>query len=747
MSGSDERAQVAVIGGGVIGTAVLRALAERGIDAVLVETEPSVGEWASKANSAIVHTGFDARPGSVEGDMLSRAREMWPSVIESLGVPFLQVGALMLARDEGEWQRLRQQVVANALAMGVETQLLDRTELLDLAPYVNELHVGALLVPGESVVDPFWLTRRYAESAVSGGARVRTGGGVIGLDLDGSRVVLSLDDGGVVHADQVIDCAGLGAAAVARLAGDDSFDITPRKGQFLVSEETYGIDRIVLPLPGPNGKGMLVTPIVFGGLLLGPTAEDQADPTDRSTDARGRDRILESTSAMVPAVSRMRAIRQFAGLRPVCSTGDYVLRPSKVDDRLAFACGIRSTGISSSPAVAEAVADLVCELRGWDRRPRSLQPIGMSFDREPGRIVCPCRSVSHGEVESACAGDLGARTLDAVKRASGAMFGDCQGNQCVPAVAGVLAANGATEILKGVRGSWALLAAGSREDVHGPTGTPNLPARVDVAVIGGGLAGIGAALAALDGGADGVLIVERAGRLGGALRAWTAAMTDPEREAITEALERRDGGDLQVALQTDAVSVLQLAGGWQVAVQRATGGAEIAAGRVILACGGYVQPREHLAVEGPRCAGIWTADLAHTSLDAGWLPGRRGLVVGDGRYATATADRLRDAGVRVEMAGGQLRSVRGGARLEAVEVDGSWYAVDSLFLARSLVPAPFLLRPLGLVDNRPGSGPESDANGTVMPGLQLAGTVRSADIDHLDSLTDGRRAGELAVRA
>ncbi|HET7169626.1 MAG TPA: FAD-dependent oxidoreductase, partial [Candidatus Limnocylindrales bacterium] len=279
------RARVVIVGGGVVGCAVARAFVERGVaDVIVVEAGADVGEGASKANSAIVHTGFDAKAGTIEAAMLRRSAALWPGLIDELGVPFLAVGALMLARNEDEAAHLRQVIAPTATDHGVRTELLDAAALREVAPYVTDDAQLALSIPDESIVDPFWLTRAYAEAAMSGGATVLRGAAVTGLSVDADGATVELADGRTIRADQVVDAAGSRADEVAGLAGDASFAITPRKGQFLVSEETFGVDRIVLPVPGPMGKGMLVTPIVFGGVLLGPTAVDGTDKDDRSTD-------------------------------------------------------------------------------------------------------------------------------------------------------------------------------------------------------------------------------------------------------------------------------------------------------------------------------------------------------------------------------------------------------------------------------------------------------------------------------
>jgi len=728
---SARRVPVVVVGGGAIGCAILYELAGRGIAGLLVEAEPDLGEGASKANSAIVHTGFDAKPGTVEARMLRRAAELWPDLVEALGVPFLPVGALMLARTATDAARLRDEVAANAAALGVRTELLGRDEVRAAAPYLADDVAAALSVPEESVVDPFWLVRAYAEAAIAAGAEVRLGAAVAGLRLDADGALVRLSDGTEIAADQVIDAAGLQADEVAALAGDTGFAISPRKGQFLVSEETFGVDRIVLPIPGPMGKGMLVTPIVFGGLLLGPTATDGSDKTDRSTDASERERILASCRSMVPALAGAVPVRAFAGLRTVSSTGDFILRPSAAGDRLYLAAGIRSTGVSTSPAVAEAVADAVIALRGWGARlpaARRLAPPPTELPEAAGEIACLCRSIGRGEVEAACRHATAPHTLDAIKRRGGPTFGDCQGNLCALDVARIVAAERGlpvTAVERHRAGSWLWLGREGQArpaGAGGATGAPDrgpLPARADVVVVGGGAAGRAAAAAA-----------EAAGR--------TAVV-----------IERRPGGDGggRVAVAT-AVGLSQAGSGWAVIAQSADGTAEIGAGAVVVATGAYVEPREHRAIDGPRPAGIMTGDLCRRLLEEGLLPGRRAVLVGESARTAALAGDLAAAGVAVERLAAPPDAVRGLARLEGVRAGGAWRDADTLVLDDRLLPQAFLLRGLGLLDNRPGTPLPADGEGRLpLPGLWAAGCCVRPDADHADCAADGRRVGGLAAAA
>ena len=764
-----ERVEAVVIGGGVVGCAVLLELALRGVEAVLLEAENDIGEGTSKANSAILHTGFDAKPGTLEARLLRRSAERWSGLLEDLGVPSLTCGALVLARTAEEARGL-EDIAELSRSHGVAVELVDGAWLRDEAPYVAEDAVRALHVPDEGIVDPFWLTRAYAEAAIGLGSRVRTRARVVGLSVDPDSVTVTLADGDSVRAGQAFDCAGLRADEVAALAGDTSFTITPRKGEFLVSERTGDVDRIVLPIPGPLGKGMLVTPIVFGGVLLGPTAVDGTDKADRSTTAAGRQRILESCRALVPAVDEMVPIRAFAGVRPVSSTGDYLIRPSTAGDRLTLVAGIRSTGISASPGIAEAAVEVAAGPRRWAMRRPGARPSAPApeLGSESGAIVCICRSVGDAEVAAALSTPTPVTTTDALKRRCGVGFGDCQGNRCAAeAIARIAAARGIAPdaVEKGPVGSWLLDGSGGTPAAEialrpptggsrtGPDAASAPAAGPDVLVVGGGLAGIAASLALVDAGLV-VRVVDNGPSPGGALRGidperWTA----DERSAVERARTLAADGRLR---WTPGATVVALDGdgaGWRAEVASPNGGETVGSRHVVLATGGYVTPREHSAVDGPRPSGVVTADFVVDALDRGWRPARRAIVVGDGRIATGVRARLRTAGVTVETIGGAasldgraVTALRGQPRLEAVEIDGAWHPADTLIFADRLQAATFLLRGLGLGDERPGVPAPVDATGALpLPGLWAAGTCVVPDVDHAQSLADGKAVADALV--
>lgn len=454
------QADVVVIGGGVVGCSILRELSNYRLNALLVEKQPDICEGTSKANSGIVHTGFDAKPGTIEADCLKRSRELWPGLVEKLRIPFLPCGAVMVATNEEEWQTIQTKYIPNAAANGVEVAVVDRETLLGMNPDVTPSAIGGLVIPGESICDPFWATRGHAELAVTNGAQVLLGSGVSGIDRLDQGFVVSLDNGTRIETGYIVNAAGLWSDEIALMVGDDSFEITPRKGEFLLTEDEIGISQIILPVPTPKSKGILVSPVVFGGFLLGPTAEEQLDKSDRSTSANGMNLITDGTEKLIPGIGGKSTIRQFAGVRAVCSTGDFVIRPAEAAPRMVHAAGIRSTGLSASPGIAQLVVEQLAtaglSLALKEERIEALDDIFDSDESNTGEIVCICRSITRREIAGALNRPLSPCTIDGVKRRTGATLGECQGNYCLAPLMdmiGEASADSVMPILKGVHGS------------------------------------------------------------------------------------------------------------------------------------------------------------------------------------------------------------------------------------------------------------------------------------------------------
>ena len=326
----------------------------------LLEAEAEPGLAASGTNSGVLHTGFDSPPGDLETELILRAAELRGPVIERLGIPIRRCGALMRPAEPA--QRAAVEALAeNARRNGVDASLRDD---------------GALEVAEEAVTDPVAFTLALAGAAVRHGAALRTGSRVESIAADAQELVLSCGGDEQARARVVVNCAGLGAGEVARIAGDDSFDVYPRKGEFLVFDPPPGepLERILLPVPTKGTKGVLVFPTLDGKVVAGPTAVDREDPGDWSVRPEAREEIIPKAAAMYPALEGAEPIAAYAGLRPAGRGVNYVIGSSAAAPGLVNAAAIRSTGLTASLAIGERVRDIVAGL-GIELGPeRSLEP-------------------------------------------------------------------------------------------------------------------------------------------------------------------------------------------------------------------------------------------------------------------------------------------------------------------------------------------------------------------------------------
>jgi glycerol-3-phosphate dehydrogenase len=352
--------QVAIVGAGVVGCATALELARRGAEVALLEAEPEPGLQASGTNSGIVHTGFDSVPGELETEMILRAAELRDPVMEALGVPILRCGAVMRPLEASEREAIGA-LARNAARNGVEASLAED---------------GSLMVPGEAVTDPVAFTLSLAWAAVRLGAELETGFRVAGIEPRDAGLVVGGEGGERIEARVVVNAAGVGAGLVARMAGDESFDVYPRKGEFLVfdSPAGSGLDRILLPVPTERTKGVLVFPTLDGKVVCGPTAIDQEDPEDWSVRPLARDEILPKATAMFPPLADAEPAFAYAGLRPAGRGVNYVIEPSRARAGVVNVAAIRSTGLTASLAIAERVAGLVGELGVELGEPVALEP-------------------------------------------------------------------------------------------------------------------------------------------------------------------------------------------------------------------------------------------------------------------------------------------------------------------------------------------------------------------------------------
>ncbi|MCU0868879.1 MAG: NAD(P)/FAD-dependent oxidoreductase [Burkholderiales bacterium] len=431
---------VAVIGGGVVGCAVLRRFALGGLRAVLLERGGDLLSGASKANSALLHTGFDAPPGSLEVACMQAGYREYLAIHERFGLPLMRTGGVVVAWTADEAARL-DAIVAQAHANGVaDVQRIDLPALYRREPNLAPGATGAVEVPGEHVIDAWSAPLAYALQAIAHGAQVRRRCEVQGGERERDRWVLATSQG-PVEAAVVVNCAGLHGDHVERIARTPPFEIRPRKGQFVVFDKPAFdlVQSIVLPVPTERTKGVVVCRTAYGNLLVGPTAEEQSDRDHASVDHDALEALIAKGRALVPALADHGVNAVYAGLRPATERKEY--RIEALPDRGWIGVGgIRSTGLTAALGIAQHVAALHVDhfgpLRGdvepiWtpvpnlcEARPRRWQ------QADPGEIVCHCELVTAHEIDAALSGPLPAGDLGGLKRRTRCMMGRCQGFYC-----------------------------------------------------------------------------------------------------------------------------------------------------------------------------------------------------------------------------------------------------------------------------------------------------------------------------
>jgi glycerol-3-phosphate dehydrogenase len=439
---------VLIIGAGAIGTAVARELSKLKQTVLVVDRLNDVGGDASKSNSAIVHTGFDAPPGSLESQMVVHSNPMFAKLCSTLDIPFRQSGAILVAVSEQEDAELHDILEKAQQNHVYDVEPLSAKEVLDLEPAVSAEVKRGILVPREGIVDPFLLVIAQAENAAANGVEFLTDGEIAGLTRrrDGFAAESSK---GVIKSKYVVNAAGLYTDKISSFFGINDFKVHPRRGQFHVVDRAapLGINHIILPVPTKITKGKLLAPTVHGNWLIGPTAEELDDKSAHQTTTAGLQEVVTSVQRLVPSLDPGSVITQYAGLRPVREPGGYHIR--RFDDIPGYLelSGIRSTGISASLAVAVVAKKMLIEMgMAADRKSTTTKkregiPCFRDADalarerlirHDPGygHVICRCETVTEAEVAQAIRRTPGARDIDGIKRRIRAGLGRCQAGFC-----------------------------------------------------------------------------------------------------------------------------------------------------------------------------------------------------------------------------------------------------------------------------------------------------------------------------
>ncbi len=445
---------IVVIGAGVIGGIIARELSKYKLNLCILEKENDVAMGATKANSAIVHAGFDAKEGSLKARLNVRGSEMMAQITNELGVKYIKNESLVVA-FESERAEV-EAIYERGLLNGVKgLRIVEHDELLQIEPNLNPELACALLAPTGAIVCPYELCIASVGNAMDNGAELKLGFKVTAIEKQDGCYLVKAADGREILTKYIINSAGVYSDEIASLTGDADFSVHPRRGEYMILDKECGdfVNRTIFHTPTKMGKGILVSPTVDGNLLLGPTAVDIEDKEDTSVTPEGFATIFERVGDNASGVPFGKVITSFCGLRSVGSTGDFII---KLREGVVTLGGIESPGLSSSPAIAEYVIGLLREdgmsleeKADFDPirtpahafREMSMEEKNEVIKKDPryGRMVCRCEGITEGEIVAAIHTNPGATDVDGIKRRTRSGMGRCQGGFCSPIVVDILA--------------------------------------------------------------------------------------------------------------------------------------------------------------------------------------------------------------------------------------------------------------------------------------------------------------------
>ena len=471
-----KKTDVVIIGAGAVGCAVARELSKYQIDVLVVDQRDDIGGNASKSNSAIIHTGYDATPGTLESQLVVAANPMYDELTRDLEIPFRRIGAILPAFTEEQFEKLpaiKEKAFQNHV---YDVEYLSKEELLEREPELNTEVRGGLFIPRESIIDPFIHVQALAENANENGVEFLLNTEVTDIIVEAGEIKAVETSAGTIETDYVVNAAALQCDEIAAMVGKAEYKVVARRGQFYILDKNTSckVNHIVLPIPTKVTKGKLMTPTIHGNMLVGPTAEDLDNKVDVSVTTEGLDSIYADVSKMIPRVNVRDTITQYSGLRP--NRNPEGLHVDVYDDLKGYVnlSGVRSTGLTLSVAmgkyVVEKLKEIGCPLALKEnfKATRKGIPIFHKMSREEqeemiqrnplyGTVICRCETITEGEIVDAIRRPLGAKTVDAVKRRVRAGMGRCQAGFCGPRVLEILARElkvSPEQINKNLKGSY-----------------------------------------------------------------------------------------------------------------------------------------------------------------------------------------------------------------------------------------------------------------------------------------------------
>ena len=446
---------VVIIGAGVIGTMIARELSKYNIKICVLEKENDVSMGASMANSGIIHAGFDAKPGTLKAKLNVEGSKMMDKIAKQLGVKYINNGSMVIGFSEED-----KQVIKNLYQRGKENkveglEIINGHEARIMEPNLSKDVTCALYAKTGAIICPYELTIAAMGNAMDNGAQLKTNFEVNEISEKelGYYEIKSLEE--TINAKYIINCAGIYSDKIAKMIGDNSFEIKPRRGEYILMDKECGniVKSTIFVTPTKMGKGILASPTVDGNLLLGPTSEDIENRENKETTQEGLEKVIQGAKRSLENITYNKIITSFCGLRAVGDTGDFIINTNH--EKFINVAAIESPGLSASPAIAKYVKKMIVEMglelkekenivttrKGYHEfRELSQKDKNKIIKDNPtyGKIICRCEEVTEGEIIYAIHQNPGARDVDGIKRRTRATMGRCQSGFCIPSIIDIL---------------------------------------------------------------------------------------------------------------------------------------------------------------------------------------------------------------------------------------------------------------------------------------------------------------------
>lgn len=449
---------IAIIGGGVIGCSIARELSKYKFQTVILEKETEVCKGTTKANSAIIHGGYDAKEETLKAKLNVKGNKMYTNLCKELNVEFKRIGSLVMAFDEENMKTL-DILYKKGLANGVEGLRLitDKNEINILEPNINDNVIGLLLCESAGIVCPFDLNYALIENAINNGVELKTEHDVINIEKQENYFDIYTNKG-IIQSNYVINAAGVYADEINKMIGGDEYCIIPRKGEYRVLDksESKKINHILFQCPSNIGKGVLITPTVYNNVLLGPTAVEVEYKEDILVSDCSLEFISNSVQKIIPKIDTLKTIKSFAGLRATPNTKEFMIFASNKCRGFINVGGIESPGLTAAPAIAEYVIHILknegleliqnTNFNPYRKKAKPFRNMNkeereevVKLDEKYNEIICRCEQVTEAEIVDAIHRAAGAKTVDGIKRRTRSGMGRCQGRFCGPKVVEILA--------------------------------------------------------------------------------------------------------------------------------------------------------------------------------------------------------------------------------------------------------------------------------------------------------------------